>query len=130
MAEKPSRIIEPSREVDVRRESDVVVVGGGLADRQPIGNGKASAIFYAAEGVRVEAVIPAMLRQGGGSILNVSSVASIRRGMPDVFIYGISKAAVNALARSLPVERADKKIPVNCVMPGPPSFWCPTTPPT
>jgi NAD(P)-dependent dehydrogenase (short-subunit alcohol dehydrogenase family) len=64
------------------------------------------------------AVIPHMMKQGSGSILNISSVASLLHGYPNLFIYSISKAAVNTFTRSLASEFADKKIRVNCIMPG------------
>jgi 3-oxoacyl-[acyl-carrier protein] reductase len=64
------------------------------------------------------AVIPQMLKQGGGCILNISSIGAVRYGMPKTFIYTVSKAAVNALTRSMAVELADKAIRVNCIMPG------------
>jgi NAD(P)-dependent dehydrogenase (short-subunit alcohol dehydrogenase family) len=64
------------------------------------------------------AVIPRMIEGGGGSILTTSALAAVSRGLPDIFIYGVSKAAVNALTKSLAVELANKKIRVNCVMPG------------
>jgi NAD(P)-dependent dehydrogenase (short-subunit alcohol dehydrogenase family) len=64
------------------------------------------------------AVIPQMLKQGGGCILNVSSIASVRYTMPKIFIYTISKSAVNALTRCMAVEFAEKGIRVNCIMPG------------
>jgi NAD(P)-dependent dehydrogenase (short-subunit alcohol dehydrogenase family) len=64
------------------------------------------------------AVIPQMLKQGGGRILNISSIASVRYGNSKTFIYTVSKAAVNALTRCMAVELADKGIRVNCIMPG------------
>jgi NAD(P)-dependent dehydrogenase (short-subunit alcohol dehydrogenase family) len=64
------------------------------------------------------AVIPQMLKQGRGSILNTSSIAAVRAGNPQTFIYTVSKAAVNALTRCMAVEFADKGIRVNCIMPG------------
>jgi NAD(P)-dependent dehydrogenase (short-subunit alcohol dehydrogenase family) len=63
------------------------------------------------------AVIPYMLKQVGGCILNISSFASLRHGGP-VFVYSISKAAVNSFTRCLAVELADKGIRVNGIMPG------------
>jgi NAD(P)-dependent dehydrogenase (short-subunit alcohol dehydrogenase family) len=64
------------------------------------------------------AVIPWMLKQGGGSILNTSSIASVRAGNPQTFIYSVSKAAVNQLTRCMAIEFADKGIRVNCILPG------------
>jgi NAD(P)-dependent dehydrogenase (short-subunit alcohol dehydrogenase family) len=64
------------------------------------------------------AVIPQMLKQGGGCILNISSIAAVRHGNPQTFIYTVSKAALNALTRSMAIELADKGIRVNSIMPG------------
>ncbi len=64
------------------------------------------------------AVVPRMLEQKQGCILTLSSMASVRHGDPKMFIYTVSKAAVNSLTRSLATELADKGIRVNCIMPG------------
>ncbi len=63
------------------------------------------------------AVLPQMLKQGSGAILNISSVAAERSGYRQ-FIYSVTKAGVNSLTRCLAVEYADKGIRVNCIMPG------------
>ena len=63
------------------------------------------------------AVLPQMLKQGKGAILNISSVGALRSVYP-YFIYTVSKAGVNALTRALAVEYADKGIRVNAIMPG------------
>src|SRR6266567_2887184 len=60
-------------------------------------------------------VIPVMARQGGGSIINISSIASIRHlGIS----YVTSKAAMNQMTRTTAVEYAPKNIRVNAVLPG------------
>jgi len=64
------------------------------------------------------AVLPQMLKQGKGAILNISSVAAIRFRPGAHFVYSVSKAGVNALTRSVAVEHADKGIRVNAIMPG------------
>ena len=68
-------------------------------------------------------VIPVMVRQfeqdgTGGSIINISSIASIRyTGVPYATYYA-SKAAMNHLTRATAVQYAARKIRVNCVLPG------------
>ena len=61
--------------------------------------------------------IPAMRRQGGGAIVNVSSISALRpRGLT---VYTVSKGAVIALTRAMAVDHGRENIRVNCVAPGP-----------
>jgi NAD(P)-dependent dehydrogenase (short-subunit alcohol dehydrogenase family) len=63
-------------------------------------------------------VIPIMVAQGGGSIINISSIASIRyTGVPYATYYA-SKAGLNHLTRTTAVEYAPKKVRVNAILPG------------
>jgi NAD(P)-dependent dehydrogenase (short-subunit alcohol dehydrogenase family) len=63
-------------------------------------------------------VIPLMERQGGGSIINISSVAAIRyTGLPYSSYYA-SKAALSHLTRTTAVEYAARRIRVNAILPG------------
>jgi NAD(P)-dependent dehydrogenase (short-subunit alcohol dehydrogenase family) len=63
------------------------------------------------------ALIPAMVRAGRGSIVNVSSVSG-RRGTPRRSAYAASKGAVDALTRSLAMELGPAGVRVNAVAPG------------
>jgi 3-oxoacyl-[acyl-carrier protein] reductase len=63
------------------------------------------------------AVVPHMIVQRAGKIINVSSVAGEKGGRGQTN-YAASKGAVNAFTRSLAVELAPRKITVNCVAPG------------
>jgi 2-dehydro-3-deoxy-L-rhamnonate dehydrogenase (NAD+) len=62
------------------------------------------------------AVVPLMLRQKYGRILNVASIAG-KEGNPNAAAYSASKAAVIALTKSLGKELAGFNIAVNCVTP-------------
>lgn len=64
------------------------------------------------------AVVPHMERQGGGSIINVSSVSSIRHLGTPTAVYSAAKGALNELTKNIAVEYARKQIRANCVLPG------------
>ena len=63
------------------------------------------------------AVGPTMIERGSGSILNISSIASLRAS-EGARIYGIAKAGMNFLTRGLAVDLAPHNIRVNCIAPG------------
>ena len=63
-------------------------------------------------------VIPVMVRQGGGSIINISSIASIRHLGISYVSYGASKAAMNQMTRTTAVEFAKHHVRVNAILPG------------
>lgn len=62
-------------------------------------------------------VVKVMHNHGGGSIINISSMAS-QYGIPKVIAYSASKGAIEAMTRAMAVELAPMGIRVNCVAPG------------
>jgi 3alpha(or 20beta)-hydroxysteroid dehydrogenase len=66
----------------------------------------------------MKAVAGAMERSGGGSIVNISSVAGLR-GYPGAFAYVATKWALRGMTKAAAVELAPKRIRVNSVHPGP-----------
>jgi len=62
--------------------------------------------------------IPEMIKSGGGSIINTSSLAA-RVGVPNQIAYSATKGGVISMSQVTAVEYADKGIRVNCVAPGP-----------
>lgn len=63
-------------------------------------------------------VLPAMLENGGGSIINMSSVASSMKGVPNRFSYCASKAAVIGLTKAIAADFIANGIRCNAICPG------------
>ena len=66
----------------------------------------------------IRAFLPAMIEEGSGSIINIASVASSIRGVPNRFIYGTTKAAVIGLTKSVAADFVGKGVRCNAVCPG------------
>ncbi|MDH5556850.1 MAG: SDR family oxidoreductase [Alphaproteobacteria bacterium] len=66
----------------------------------------------------IRATLPGMLESGGGSIVNISSVASSIAGVPNRFVYGTTKAAVLGLTKSVAKDFVEKGVRCNAICPG------------
>jgi len=66
----------------------------------------------------IRAVLPGMLEKGGGSIVNMSSVASSIKGVPNRFVYGATKAAVIGLTKAVAADFVGKGVRCNVICPG------------
>lgn len=66
----------------------------------------------------MQAFLPGMLGRGGGVILNMASVASSLKGVPNRFIYSATKAAVIGMTRSVAADYVTRGIRCNALCPG------------
>jgi 2-keto-3-deoxy-L-fuconate dehydrogenase len=66
----------------------------------------------------IKAFLPGMLGKGGGSIINVASVAGSLKGAPNRFVYGSTKAAVIGLTKAVAADFITRGVRCNAICPG------------
>jgi 2-keto-3-deoxy-L-fuconate dehydrogenase len=66
----------------------------------------------------IKAFLPGMIARGGASIVNVSSVAGSVKGVPNRFVYAVSKAAVVGLTKAVAADFLKQNIRCNAICPG------------
>ena len=104
--------------IDVLDNNVGIAVVGGVVELPEADWDRVFAVNLKSAYLTMKHAIPVMEKQGGGSIINISSIASIRyTGVPYATYYA-TKAALNQLTKTTAVEYAGKRIRVNAILPG------------
>jgi len=104
--------------IDVLHNNVGIVEVGGAINASEESWDRVNAVNLKSVFLTCKKVLPYMERQGGGVIVNISSIAAIRwTGIPYVS-YSATKAAVIQFTRSVALEFAAKNIRANCILPG------------
>jgi NAD(P)-dependent dehydrogenase (short-subunit alcohol dehydrogenase family) len=104
--------------VDLLDNNVGIVEIGGVVDVAPDVWDQVMAVNLKSCFLAMKYVIPVMASGGGGSIVNISSIASIRYTGVPYATYNASKAGMNHLTRSTAAQYAGEQIRVNAVLPG------------
>lgn len=104
--------------LDILDNNVGIAVTGGVVELDEADWDRVFAVNLKSCYLAMKHVIPVMERQGGGAIVNISSIASIRYTRIAYASYAASKAAMNQLTRVTAAQYAAKKIRVNAILPG------------
>jgi NAD(P)-dependent dehydrogenase (short-subunit alcohol dehydrogenase family) len=91
---------------------------GNLLDCTPADWDRSFALNVRSHFIMTKAMLPKMIANGGGVILNMASVLGGEKAAPNRLAYAASKAAVVGFTRALAIDHVKQGIRVNCVCPG------------
>lgn len=110
--------VEKIGQVDILFNCAGVVHGGSILEMKDSDLEFAFDLNVKAMIRTIRAVLPGMLERQDGSIINMSSVASSIKGVPNRFAYGVTKAAVIGLTKHVAADYVAQGIRCNAICPG------------
>jgi NAD(P)-dependent dehydrogenase (short-subunit alcohol dehydrogenase family) len=112
------RCIKTYGRIDILHNNVGIVLVGGPVDTSEETWDRVMAINLKSMFFTCKYVIPHMEKQGGGVIINISSIAAIRyTGVPYITYY-TTKAGILGLTQGIALQYAEKNIRANCILPG------------
>ena len=110
--------LERCSRVDILHNNVGIGTFGGVCNVDEADWDRTLAVNLKSAYLTCRAVLPGMERQGGGAIINISSIGGIGIGRYPFAAYAASKAGLNHLTRAIAVEYAAKGIRANAILPG------------
>ncbi|APV51509.1 NAD(P)-dependent oxidoreductase [Betaproteobacteria bacterium GR16-43] len=110
--------VEKTGAVDILFNCAGWVHQGNLLDCKPEDWDRSFALNVRSHFIMTKAMLPKMVANGGGVILNMASVLGAHKAAPNRLAYAASKAAVAGFTRALAIDHVKQGIRVNCICPG------------
>ncbi|MDP6352386.1 MAG: SDR family NAD(P)-dependent oxidoreductase [Alphaproteobacteria bacterium] len=104
--------------IDVLHNNVGIVVGGGPVEADEESWDRGQAVNLKSMFLTCKSVLPHMERQGGGAIINISSIAADRWLGVSYASYAATKAGMLGLSQNMAIQYAAKNIRSNCILPG------------